>query len=96
MQDTGNSRELSVTSPLRPLWELAAVSCSGWPVTWPVPGMVMLLLQVLGVAKLGVTVIATFVVCWSPWLYSLDSAAQVRRHQACAQVHQRQHRPLNM
>lgn len=33
--------------------------------------------QVLGVAKLGLAVIATFVVCWSPWLYSLDSASQV-------------------
>jgi hypothetical protein len=38
--------------------------------------------QVLGVAKLGLAVIATFVVCWSPWLYSLDSAAQVRPDQA--------------
>lgn len=36
-------------------------------------------LQVLGVAKLGLAVIATFVVCWSPWLYSLDSATQVLR-----------------
>jgi hypothetical protein len=34
--------------------------------------------QVLGVARLGVTVIATFVVCWSPWLTSLDSASQVQ------------------
>lgn len=33
--------------------------------------------QVVGVAKLGLAVVATFVVCWSPWLYSLDSAAQV-------------------
>lgn len=36
--------------------------------------------QLLAVAKLGVTVIATFVVCWSPWLYSLESAGQVRCH----------------
>ncbi|WIA33433.1 hypothetical protein OEZ86_006565 [Tetradesmus obliquus] len=35
--------------------------------------------KVLGVARLGVTVIATFVVCWSPWLTSLDSASQVLR-----------------
>jgi hypothetical protein len=35
--------------------------------------------QVLGVARLGVTVIATFVVCWSPWLTSLDSASQVQQ-----------------
>jgi hypothetical protein len=35
-------------------------------------------LQVLAVARLGVTVVATFVVCWSPWLHSLDAAGQVR------------------
>jgi hypothetical protein len=42
-------------------------------------------LQVLGVAKLGLAVIATFVVCWSPWLYSIDSAAQVRSNQVASQ-----------
>lgn len=42
--------------------------------------LVWFVLQVLAVTKLGVTVIATFVVCWSPWLTSLESASQVGGH----------------
>ncbi|KAF8058079.1 dolichyl pyrophosphate Man9GlcNAc2 alpha-1 [Scenedesmus sp. PABB004] len=35
--------------------------------------------KVLAVARLGAAVVATFVVCWSPWLTSLEAAGQVAR-----------------
>jgi hypothetical protein len=31
----------------------------------------------MAVAQLGFAVIATFIVCWSPWLYQLESTAEV-------------------
>eukprot|EP00775_Hariotina_reticulata_P013468 gene13468-13594_t len=35
--------------------------------------------KVMAVGRLGVTVIVTFAICWSPWLYQLESAAEVAR-----------------
>lgn len=35
------------------------------------------MLQVQAIAKLGAAVIATFVVCWSPWLTSPEAALNV-------------------
>ncbi len=53
---------------------------AAWP--WRAPSAaaaaLLLLLQVLGVAKLGVTVVATFAACWAPWLGSLEATLQVR------------------
>jgi hypothetical protein len=64
-------------------WELLT---QGLHVDECIQDAICCVLQVLGVAKLGLAVIATFVVCWSPWLYSLESASQVCGHGYCLVV----------
>lgn len=48
--------------------------------------MYCFLLQVSAVAALGITVITTFIVCWLPFLGSMQEAVQVNRGAALALV----------